>query len=98
MTDQSSGITVQKIDTAVVFIDPERCAERARDEPELNLVRIGNRGSARNLTIKALSVDRGGQPVDRNLPAIAVPPSHDLAVTVTDWSTLDLQAQAVAFQ
>jgi hypothetical protein len=29
---------------------------------------------------------------------IAVPPSHDLAVTVTDWSTLDLQAQAVAFQ
>ena len=61
MTDQSSGMTVQKIDTAVVFIDPERCAERARDEPELNLVRIGNRGSARNLTIKALSVDRGGR-------------------------------------
>ena len=66
--------------------------------PELNLVRIGNRGVARNLTLKALSVSRGGQPIDRNLPAIAVPPSHDLAVTVTDWGTLDLQAQAVAFQ
>ena len=41
--------------------------------PELSVVRVGNRGAARNLTVKALSVDRGGQPVDRNLPPVAVP-------------------------
>jgi len=66
--------------------------------PELNVVRVGNRGTARNLTVTALSVIRGGQPVDRNLPPVPVPPANDLAVTVTDWNTLDLQAQAVAFQ
>jgi len=65
--------------------------------PELNIIRVGNRGAARNLTVKAMSVSRGGQPVDRNLPAVAVPAANDLAITVTDWSTLDLQAQAVSF-
>ena len=66
--------------------------------PEMSLVRVGNKGAARNLTLKALSVTRGGTPVDRNLPPIAVPAAHDLAVTVTDWGTLDLQANAVSFQ
>jgi hypothetical protein len=66
--------------------------------PELSLVRVGNRGTTRSLAIKALSVNRGGQPVDRNLPAVSVPAANDLAVTVTDWNTLDLQAQAVSFQ
>ena len=35
--------------------------------PELNVVRVGNRGATRNLTLKALSVAKGGQPVNRNL-------------------------------
>ena len=65
--------------------------------PELSLLRVGNRGVARNLAVKALSVDRGGQPVDRNLPPVPVPESSDLAVTVADWHNLDLQAQAVPF-
>jgi hypothetical protein len=66
--------------------------------PELNLVRVGNRGATRSLEIKALSVTKGGQPVNRNLPAIAVPDENDLAITVTDWSALDLQASPVPFQ
>ena len=41
--------------------------------PELNLVRIGNRGATRNLTLQAVSVTKGGAAVNRNLPAIAVP-------------------------
>jgi hypothetical protein len=65
--------------------------------PELSLLRIGNRGSTRNLAVKALSVDRGGQPVDRNLPPVAVQNNNDLTITVSDWNTLDLQAQAVPF-
>jgi hypothetical protein len=66
--------------------------------PELNIVRVGNRGATRNLTLKAISVSKGGQPVNRNLPAISVPDANDLAITVTDWNTLDLNASPVPFQ
>jgi hypothetical protein len=66
--------------------------------PELNLLRVGNRGATRNLTLKAISVTKGGQPVNRNLPTVAVPDANDLAVTVADWNTLDLQATPVPFE
>jgi hypothetical protein len=65
--------------------------------PELNLVRVGNRGAARNLTVKALAVTKGGQPVNKSLAAVAVPVANDLTVTVTDWAAVDLQAQSVPF-
>jgi hypothetical protein len=66
--------------------------------PELNLLRVGNRGATRNLTLNAVSVSKGGQAVNRNLPTVAVPDANDLAITVTDWNTLDLQATPVPFQ
>ena len=66
--------------------------------PELNVVRVGNRGAARNLVLKAVSVARGGQAINRNLPPVAVQDANDLAITVTDWNTLDLQATPVPFQ
>ena len=61
-------------------------------------MRVGNRGATRNLTLKAVSVARGGQAVNRNLPTSAVPDANDLAITVTDWNTLDLQAMPVPFK
>jgi hypothetical protein len=66
--------------------------------PELNLLRVGNRGATRNLTLNAVSVSKGGQAVNRNLPTVAVPDANDLAITVTDWNTLDLQATPIPFQ
>jgi hypothetical protein len=66
--------------------------------PELNLLRVGNRGTARNMEVRALAVSKGGQPVDKQLAVMAVPAASDLAVTVTDWTVVDLQAQAVPFQ
>ena len=66
--------------------------------PELNIVRVGNRGATRNLTLKAIAVTKGGQSVNRNLPAISVPDANDLAISVTDWNTLDLNASPVPFQ
>jgi len=66
--------------------------------PDLSLVRVGNRGAARALTVKALAVVKGGTPVDKSLAAVQVPDANDLAVTVTDWTAVDLQAQAVPFQ
>jgi hypothetical protein len=66
--------------------------------PELNMVRVGNRGATRNLALKAIAVTKGGQPVNRNLPPISVPDANDLAISVTDWNTLDLNASPVPFQ
>ena len=65
--------------------------------PDLTLVRLGNRGAARSLTVKALAVTKGGQPVNRSLAAINVPDANDLAITVADWTAVDLQAVAVPF-
>jgi hypothetical protein len=65
--------------------------------PELSVVRVGNRGAARSLTVQALAVTRGGQPVNRALAAVAVPAANDLAVTVGDWTAVDVQAVAVPF-
>lgn len=65
--------------------------------PEMNVVRVGNRGVTRNLTVKALAVTKGGQPVNKALASLPVPAANDLAVTITDWNAVDLQAQAIPF-
>jgi hypothetical protein len=66
--------------------------------PELNLGRVGSRGATRNLTLQAVSVTQGGAAVNRNLQVINVPDANDLAVSVTDWATLDVPAQTLPFQ
>ena len=65
--------------------------------PELNVLRVGNRGAARTMAVSAIAVSKGGQPVDKALPVVAVPAANDLTVTVTDWAAVDLQADAVPF-
>ena len=47
-------------------------------------------GVTRNLTVKALGVTKGGQPVNKSLAPLAVPAANNLAVTVTDWNAVDL--------
>lgn len=66
--------------------------------PELNILRVGNRGATRNLTVKALAVNKNGASVNKALAAIPVPDANDLAVTVTDWDAVDLQAVALPFE
>lgn len=66
--------------------------------PDLTLVRLGNRGATRSLSVKALAVTKGGQPVNKSLAAISVPDANDLAITVADWTAVDLQAVAVPFE
>jgi hypothetical protein len=65
--------------------------------PDLTVVRLGNRGAVRSLTVKALAVTKGGQPVNKALAAINVPDANDLAITVADWTAVDVQAVAVPF-
>jgi hypothetical protein len=66
--------------------------------PEMNVVRVGNRGVARNLTVTAMAVTKGGQATNRAPAAVAVPPANDLAITVIDWNAVDVQAQPVPFE
>jgi hypothetical protein len=65
--------------------------------PDLSLFRLGNRSSAKNVSVKAMSVDKvTNTPVNKNL-AVALPNNHDLVVTVGNWNTVDLSAEALAF-
>ena len=65
--------------------------------PELNVLTIGNRGAARNVDVKALAVVKAGTPVNKSLSSVALAANSDLAVTITDWTAVDLQATAVPF-
>jgi hypothetical protein len=66
--------------------------------PELSIVRLGNRTAATTLEVKALSVNKGAAPVNKQQSGIALPTMNDLAVTVTDWNALDLAVQALPFE
>jgi len=65
--------------------------------PDLSLVRLGNRGAARSMVVKAVAVSKGGQPVNKALAAVGVPDANDLVVSVADWTAVDLHATAIPF-
>jgi hypothetical protein len=67
--------------------------------PELNLMRLGNRGAARTVEVRAFTIDRvDNVPVNKKMTNIALPTDHDLAVVVSDWDTVDLTVQTVGFR
>jgi hypothetical protein len=67
--------------------------------PELSLIRVGNRGAARNLDVRAFSISRATNiPANRQFPDVNVPSSHDLVVAVPNWDTLDMTVEALSFE
>jgi hypothetical protein len=66
--------------------------------PELNIVRVGNQAAARNVEVRSLSAVKGNPVVDKLLSNVALPSACDLALTVTDWDAVDVQAEAIPFQ
>ena len=67
--------------------------------PEMSIVRIGNRGPARTVEVRAFSLDRqNNKPLNRQFTAVSVPAEHDLIVTVQDWTTLDAEVQTLSFE
>ncbi|HEX7124073.1 MAG TPA: hypothetical protein VF178_16970, partial [Gemmatimonadaceae bacterium] len=66
--------------------------------PELSLVRIGNGAVDRVVDVRAFAVGHGGiAPLNQQVPGIALPANHDLAIAVPDWTALNLTATAVPF-
>jgi hypothetical protein len=66
--------------------------------PELSLARIGNRGAARNVEVRAFAIDRNSNtPLNKQFAAVNLPSKHDLMVAVQDWATLDASVQTLSF-
>ena len=67
--------------------------------PDLSMVRLGNKGSARTVEVKGFSIDRAtNAPVNRVQPGVALPVDHDLVIAVADWNNLDMAADAISFE
>jgi len=66
--------------------------------PDLSLLRVGNRGAARSVTVRAFSVDKTtNAPANRQFAALNLAANHDLTVAVTNWNTLDAAVETLAF-
>ncbi len=65
--------------------------------PDLSLLRLGNRSNDKNVTVKALSLDKqNNAPVNKS-SAVTLKNNSDLVVTVSDWALLDLGVDIVTF-
>lgn len=67
--------------------------------PELSLLRVGNRGGARNVEVRALAIDRAtNTPLRKQFSNVNLPSAHDLVVAVPDWTTLNAEVQTLSFE
>lgn len=66
--------------------------------PDLSFFRLGNRDAAKNVTVKAFSVDKvNNMPVNKN-GLQSLPTNHDLLITVSNWNTIDLNIETISFE
>jgi hypothetical protein len=67
--------------------------------PDLSLLRVGNRGAARNVTVKAFSIDKtSNAPANRQFATLNLPADHDLTVAVSNWNNLDAAVEMLKFE
>jgi hypothetical protein len=67
--------------------------------PELSIARIGNRGVARTVEVRAFVLDRvANAPQNKQFTGVALPANSDLLVTVQDWDTLDAAVEPLSFE
>jgi hypothetical protein len=67
--------------------------------PELSLTRVGNRGAARNVEVRAFVLDRASNvPINKQFANVNLPSQNDLMVAVQNWTTLDASVQALSFE
>jgi IPT/TIG domain len=67
--------------------------------PELSVARVGNRGAARNIEVRAFAIDRKtNTPLNRKFDSVNLPAKHDLMVAVQNWTTLDASVQTLSFE
>jgi hypothetical protein len=67
--------------------------------PDLSLVRLGNRGAARSVQVRAFSIDKtSNNPANRQFATLNLPANYDLTIAVTNWATLDASVETLAFE
>lgn len=66
--------------------------------PDLSMVRLGNRGAARPVSVKAFSLQGAdATPTLKNFNAVNIQQNHDLVVAVADWKTLEMDVASLSF-
>lgn len=65
--------------------------------PDLSLFRLGNRSSLKNVEVKAFAFNKTANALVNKKMNVNLPTNHDLVVSVGDWNTVDLQAEALGF-
>ena len=65
--------------------------------PDLSIFRLGNRSTLKNVQVKAFSINRTTNARVNKEAAVSLPSNHDLVVSVGNWDTLNLQAEALEF-
>jgi hypothetical protein len=62
------------------------------------VLRVGNRGAARTLEVRAFSIDRAtNAPANKRFTGVSLPAQHDLLVAVQNWDALDVSVEALSF-
>jgi hypothetical protein len=65
--------------------------------PDLSIFRLGNRSTLKNVQVKAFAIDRANnQPVNKQV-SLDLPKDHDLIVSIANWKTVNLKAEALSF-
>ena len=67
--------------------------------PDLSVVRVSNTDVSRTIDVQVGQIvkDTGSNAI-LNRNGVALPSSHDLVVTVTDWNDLALTVRALPFE
>ena len=66
--------------------------------PDMSFFRLGNRDAAKNITVKAFSVDKvNNLPVNKDATK-SLPTNHDLVIMVSNWDTIDLNIETISFE
>jgi hypothetical protein len=64
--------------------------------PELTSARLGNRGAARQVEMRAFLIEQAQhKTLNTQLAAVDVPAASDLYVDVPDWNTADARARTL---
>ena len=63
--------------------------------PDMSAFRMGNKGKVRNVDVKSFAITQStNTPVSKEIKGLSVAAKHHLAVTVTDWTGVNLKAEA----
>jgi len=66
--------------------------------PDLSVIRLGNRDVARSVDVSAFAIEKGdASGINKAANQVQLASQHDLVVTISDWSQVNLNAESLSF-